>query len=79
MKFILLLGGLLGFGIGLAFSWAQGSPWPSTLWRSALTALAAGLLMRWWGRVWLRALRDSLQEKQAAHENAEKISTSTKK
>jgi len=31
---IMVLGGLIGFAIGFGFSWAQGSPWPSVLWRA---------------------------------------------
>lgn len=59
MKFMMVLGGLIGFGIGAGFSWAQGSPWPSALWRSAATALLGGLLLRWWGRLWVRCLLDA--------------------
>ena len=66
MKLIMVLGGLLGFGIGFGFSWAQGSSWPSVVWRAAATALVAGILMRWWGRLWIKCLRDARLEKQAA-------------
>ena len=66
MKLIMTLGGLLGFGIGLVFSWAAGSPWPSVLWRASVAAFVSGVLLRWWGRVWLKALQQSHREKQAA-------------
>lgn len=66
MKLIMVLGGVMGFGIGATFSWAQGSSWPALVWRSALAALLGGILLRWWGRLWLTSLRDSLQERQAA-------------
>jgi L-asparagine transporter-like permease len=65
MKLIMALGGLIGFGIGVGFSWAQGSAWPSIVWRSAIAALLAGLLMRWWGRLWVKCLRDAHQERHA--------------
>ena len=76
MKLIMVLGGLLGFGIGLGFSWAQGSGWPSAVWRSAIAALLAGILLRWWGRLWIQCLQDSHREKRAAHSKREKKSTS---
>lgn len=65
MKLIMVLGGLIGFAIGFGFSWAQGSAWPTVLWRAAAMALLAGLLLRWWGRLWVRCLRDAYQEKRA--------------
>jgi len=65
MKLIMVLGGLLGFAIGFGFSWAQGSAWPTIVWRAAGMALLAGLLLRWWGRLWVKCLRDAYQEKQA--------------
>ena len=66
MKLIMVLGGAIGFSIGLGFSWAQGSAWPSVLWRAALAALVAGILLRWWGRLWIKCLQDSHRERQAA-------------
>jgi protein-S-isoprenylcysteine O-methyltransferase Ste14 len=66
MKLIMLLGGLVGFTIGTEFSWAQRSPWPSVVWRAAIATLLAGLLLRWWGRLWIKCLAQSHQERQAA-------------
>ncbi|MFM1770079.1 MAG: hypothetical protein RJA22_2608 [Verrucomicrobiota bacterium] len=62
----MLLGGLIGFLIGITFGLAQGSPWPAVLWRSSAVALAAGLLLRWWGRMWARSLQQAHQEQLAA-------------
>jgi hypothetical protein len=31
-----------------------------------VAAAALGLLMRWWGRVWLRSLQEALYERRAA-------------
>jgi hypothetical protein len=64
MKLIMVLGGLLGFAIGFGFSWAQGSAWPTVVWRAAIMALLAGVLFRWWGRLWVKCLRDARLEKQ---------------
>jgi Na+-driven multidrug efflux pump len=66
MKFIIALGGLTGFAIGLGFSWARGTAWPTALWRAALASLAAGILLRWWGRLWIQCLQQSFRERQAA-------------
>ncbi len=62
MKALLLIGGLLGFGIGLVFSWAQESAWPSCLWHACLAAYLASQLLRWWGRAWRRNLEMALTE-----------------
>ncbi len=63
MKLLLLLGGLLGFGIGLLFSWAQQSPWPSSIWHACAAAYVTGMLLQWWGRAWRRNLEKSLIER----------------
>ena len=52
MKKLMIMGGLLGFLIGITVGLAQNSSWPSILWRSRAAALAAGFLLRWWGSVW---------------------------
>jgi hypothetical protein len=33
------------------------------LWRSCAAALAACILTRWWGRIWMQGLRDSLEQR----------------
>lgn len=66
MKLIMVFGGVIGFGIGMTFSLAQGSSWPVVLWRSAMAALVFGILLRWWGRLWLKCLQKSYLERQAA-------------
>ena len=71
MKLIMVLGGLIGFAIGLGFSWAQGSPWPAVVWRAAIAALLAAVLLRWWGRLWMRCLQQSYRERQEASKKAE--------
>jgi 4-amino-4-deoxy-L-arabinose transferase-like glycosyltransferase len=65
MKSLLLIGGILGFGIGLIFSWAQESPWPFCLWHACLAAYLAALLLRWWGRAWRRNLESVLAANQS--------------
>jgi hypothetical protein len=57
MKTMMILGGLLGFLIGMVFALLQESDWPEVLWRASIAAYLAGLLMRWWGKVWLNTLK----------------------
>ncbi len=61
MKALMILGAIVGFLIGAGFGLAGSSPWPATLWRACAAALAAAVLLRWWGGVWLHGLRDSLE------------------
>jgi hypothetical protein len=80
MKALLLMGGLLGFGIGLIFSWAQESAWPACLWHACLAAYLASLLLRWWGRAWRKNLEKSFSENQpfTAAPNLSSLSKATK-
>jgi hypothetical protein len=65
MKALLLIGGILGFGIGLSFSWIQENAWPSTLWHACLGAYLASQLLRWWGSAWRRNLEMALADNQS--------------
>jgi hypothetical protein len=64
MKLLLLLGGALGFGIGLFFSRAQENSWTYCLWHGCLAAYAGGWLMGWWGRAWQSNLKETALERQ---------------
>jgi hypothetical protein len=66
MKLLMILGGLVGFVIGITFGIAQESPWPSVIWRASIGAYVAGMLMRWWGRVWVRGLQAAHHERIAS-------------
>lgn len=66
MKILMILGGLLGFLIGAGFGLAQTSAWPDALWRASVTAFAGGLLLRWWGRMWIQCLVQAHEEQLAA-------------
>lgn len=63
MKTWMLMGGLIGFLIGVSFGLAQGSQWPAVLWRASAAALIAGLLLRWWGTMWVRSLQQANRER----------------
>ncbi|MEK7675874.1 MAG: hypothetical protein AAB676_08595 [Verrucomicrobiota bacterium] len=62
MKLLMVIGGLLGFVISLVIGLVQSSAWPSVLWRASAAALVAGILMRWWGRIWLTNLQQVTRE-----------------
>ena len=66
MKALMILGAIVGFLIGSAFGFAGSSPWPAALWRACAAALVAAVLTRWWGRVWMKGLRDALYERRMA-------------
>lgn len=66
MKTLLIMGGILGFAIGIGFSWAQESAWPASLWHGCACAYIAGVLMKCWGRAWRRNLEHVLHERQNA-------------
>ena len=65
MKLLMLLGGVLGFGIGLFCSRIQENSWPYCLWQASLAAYAGGWLLGWWGRAWQQSLKDSALERAA--------------
>jgi hypothetical protein len=63
MKSLMILGSIIGFVIGASFGLVAESSWPTSLWRACVAALAAGVLIRWWGRMWMNGLRDSLHQR----------------
>jgi hypothetical protein len=62
MKALIILGAIVGFVMGAAFGLAGNSPWPNALWHACAAALGAAVLTRWWSRVWMQSLRDSLDQ-----------------
>ena len=66
MKALMILGAIVGFLIGAGFGVAGNSPWPAALWRACAAALVAAILTRWWSRVWIHSLRDSLENNRSA-------------
>ena len=63
MKKLMILGAILGFSAGTVLSVVQRSPWPDVLWRASIVCFATSYLFRWWGRVWLRSLRQAQMER----------------
>ena len=63
MKPLMILGSLVGFLIGAGFSLAGNCPWPTVLWRACVGALLAGMLARWWGRIWVEGLQSAIENR----------------
>ncbi len=63
MKKLLLVGGLMGFAIGMGFGLIRGESLPTALVQACIALYVGALLMRWWGRVWMKALQESQRER----------------
>jgi hypothetical protein len=63
MKPLMILGALVGFLIGTFFGFAGRSSWPTALWRASAAALGAALLTRWWMRVCIQGLQESINQR----------------
>jgi len=63
MKKLMIMGAMIGFSAGIVIGLVQGSSWPDILWRASLVCFASSYLFRWWGRVWLRSLREAQLER----------------
>jgi len=59
MKKLMITGGLVGFVIGAILASAENASGSTVIWRAVIAACAAGWLMRWWGRVWVKGLHES--------------------
>ena len=75
MKLLMISGGLIGFLIGIFFGMAQGSEWPAILWRASVAAFLAGVVLRWWGRVWIKSLRQCRGTRSGSTAKAEPLPT----
>jgi len=73
MRKMMILGGLVGFLIGMGFGFASQNDWVIILLKACIAAYLAGLMMRWWARMWVRCLRDAFKEKLSQQETASKI------
>ncbi len=75
MKKMMIMGGLMGFGIGVVTGYVKEVSWPAIFLRACVTALISGLLFRWWGRVWLSGLKDSLAARAAEKQSSPTAAT----
>lgn len=70
MKLMMITGGLVGFSLGLGLGWVRDAAWPSILWRASVAAYVGGLLLRWWGKLWIKEWEAALKQRQAAASDA---------
>jgi hypothetical protein len=71
MKKLMITGGLMGFLIGVVFGLLERSGWPAVIWRACVAACCAGLMLRWWGGIWIKSLQQAYADKMAAAARAE--------
>jgi len=69
MKKMMIMGGGLGFGIGVVTGLVKEVTWPALFLRACVAALISGWLFRWWGRVWISGLKESLAQTAAKAKN----------
>lgn len=70
MKTLMISGALIGFCLGVTLALAGEADWPSAFWRGCAGAAILGLLMRWWAGVWVRSLKNALQQRQIVQAKA---------
>lgn len=61
----MLAGAFLGFAIGVAFGWLRENNLQDIFWRACLGMYAGGMLVRWWGRSWVRGLHEACEQRAA--------------
>jgi hypothetical protein len=62
IRTLMLLGALTGFAIGIGFGLARQGDSKWIFLKACVAAYLAALLMRWWGRIWIRSIREMHQE-----------------
>lgn len=66
MRLIVVLAGAFGFGTVLLGSLVWDKPLDSSLVNGIASALAAGLLFRWWMKLWISSLEQVSKEDEMA-------------
>ncbi len=59
MKKSMMLGGLIGFLLGMSLALLQHCTWSVVFWRASAASLVCGLMLRWWMRQWISGFRAS--------------------
>lgn len=70
MKLMMITGGLVGFSLGLGLGWVRDAAWPSILLRASVAAYVGGMLLRWWGRLWIKEWESALKQRPGASAGA---------
>lgn len=68
MRFVFLLGGVIGFGVAAAGSHVAGHGTDRVFLDATVGCLCGAVLFRWFWRVLLRGLREVVVQRQAAAE-----------
>lgn len=68
IRTLMLLGALTGFAIGIGFGLARQGDSKWIFLKACVAAYLAALLMRWWGRIWIRSIREMHQEQSQLEE-----------
>lgn len=66
MKYMMLLGGLLGFTLLFGMSLAVGESPLSSLVEASVGSVVFGLLFFWVGKIWMKNVKQMLMEKRQA-------------
>jgi hypothetical protein len=78
MKSMMILGAMAGFLLGAGSSYAGNCTHSTIFWHASVTAWAAGILARWWGRIWFESLADALEQQRRARLKASETKTTAK-
>jgi hypothetical protein len=70
MKSMMILGAITGFILGAVGSVTGECTGPTVLWHACVSALAAGILARWCGRIWFTSLANAMEEQRRARAQA---------
>lgn len=62
MKLLMTAGAIFGFLGSLSLGVANDGEWGAVLWRAMAAAFVCGLMLRWWGRLWLKCLAEVQQD-----------------
>ena len=77
VRIMVLLGAFVGFAVGIGFGLARQGDTKWIFLKACVAAYLAALLMRWWGRLWIKSIREMHQEKLAREESQTEESTPT--
>jgi len=58
MKTLMIIGGSIGFLMGIGLGMGRSNDWATILVRASVAACVAGTLFKWWAKVWLKSIRD---------------------
>lgn len=66
MKYMMLLGGLFGFGLVFIAGWMAGRDTLSAVIEGSIGCVVAAMLFRWLGNIYQQSIQTVVRERQAA-------------